>query len=84
MGLGSGSGREGVCRGGFSRKALVKKMSAHCNIQACSTSAQQRSRRKPLTASMEEVQVIGNIPIRYEARQLNTARLCMGRSGVFF
>lgn len=40
--------------------------------------------RNPLTASMEEAQMIGNIPIRYEARLLNTARLCMGESGVFF
>lgn len=79
MGLGNCSKREGVCRGGFSG-------GGHCGGEDVSELQQPGlfnigpalQSRNPLTASMEEDQVIGNIPIRYEAR------LCMGKSGVFF
>lgn len=73
MGLGSRSEREGCVVEGY--------RGGHCGGEDVSELQQPGpfnigpalQSRNPLTASMEEAQVIGNIPIRYEARLLNTA-----------
>lgn len=85
MGLGSRSeGEGGVSWRVLEEGTVVVKIVSELQQPGLFNIGPALQLRNPLTASMEEAQVIGSIPIRYEARQLNTTRLCMGKSGVFF